>query len=280
MRLGKLSKSMLQTAPGLISEQQKNAHCVKNAFLGLVKDHFHEANWTPVDTELAMAMRTRLVGIHYSLNDEQNDYVTGLYRDHVLSKSRAGEPAATDFGISAELIADYRDRLSYRGDHLVRSFIWWLFTLFGLLDPNRRYDREFGEALFRYAKTVFEYRQEDELRRHEFWIRLNGRGFELKLAMVFRRAGWSVTLTPASNDAGVDFWLETSNERTIVQCKHWSKPVGVASARELLGTMTSTKTSKGILASVSGFTAGTRSFVSGKNIQLLDLEQIVHLAST
>ena len=118
--------------------------------------------------------------------------------------------------------------------------------------------------------------EEDELRaKTAFWTGLSGRAFEHELATLYRRLGHTVHETPPTGDAGIDLVLEDEQGETVVQCKRHKKPIGVGAVRDLYGTLVSTGANKAVLASVSGFTRGTRSFCAGKPIELLDLDEIL-----
>ena len=55
------------------------------------------------------------------------------------------------------------------------------------------------------------------------------------------------------------------------------QPIGVGVARELYGVLMHEGTDEAMIASVSGFTQGVEDFVQGKNIELLDLEDILKM---
>ncbi|MBC7946084.1 MAG: restriction endonuclease [Burkholderiales bacterium] len=82
---------------------------------------------------------------------------------------------------------------------------------------------------------------------------------------------------PTGKDGGGDIFLSIGNTLTIVQCKRYTAPVGVAIVRELYGVLLSLRADAAILASTGGFTRGVADFASDKPIQLLGLEQIIEL---
>lgn len=106
------------------------------------------------------------------------------------------------------------------------------------------------------------------------WQHLSGVEFERAFAALLKQSGCDAKLTPATGDQGVDIWIRDREGRIAVQCKCYSNPVGVAAARELLGTMHHLGVRRGWLASVSGFTKGVREFVPGKGIRLVGPEHI------
>lgn len=132
-------------------------------------------------------------------------------------------------------------------------------------------------TLYENAQKAFKEYQ--ERKRVEFWRHLSGTQFERELARLYRLNGYEVIETPPSGDGGIDLIISSAETpRQIVQCKRHSSPVGVGSARDLFGALTASRYDRAILASVSGFTRGTRQFCSGRPIDLLDLEQILEMA--
>jgi len=142
--------------------------------------------------------------------------------------------------------------------------------LVGLVDPSVRRYRHFVQA--RDAYKVW------ELRTHlEYWRSMPGRVFERELGAAFSRQGFSVELTPASGDQGIDIILRRGGRKTIVQCKATTKPVGPAVARELYGTLQASGADDAILAATGGVTTGVREFIRGKPITVMTLTDIIRL---
>jgi len=127
----------------------------------------------------------------------------------------------------------------------------------------------------RYRKALEQFRAWWLRTQKEFWLSLSGLSFEHELAAVFRRAGYKAEVTKASDDKGVDIWLDGGRE--IVQCKAHGKPVGPGVARELYGTLLHFRAARATLASVSGFTKGVYDYVRDKPINLMGLEEIIAL---
>jgi DNA-directed RNA polymerase subunit RPC12/RpoP len=103
------------------------------------------------------------------------------------------------------------------------------------------------------------------------------REFEELVASIFRKQfGYQTELTPLTRDGGYDVVLHRdiapglSPERVIVQCKRYRKPVGVATVRELLGTLLREGADRGILVTTSSFTAPALKEVKGQRIDMVD----------
>ena len=127
-----------------------------------------------------------------------------------------------------------------------------------------------------------ERRQEAERLRQrkleQYWIDMDGIGFERELGGLFRTMGYRVERTPISGDQGVDLVLRKNGVTTVVQCKAHQNGVGPAVARELFGSMIAFRAKAAILACTGGFTRGVYEFVEGKPIRLLDASAIAKMA--
>ena len=108
------------------------------------------------------------------------------------------------------------------------------------------------------------------LRRPETMLEMDPRAFELFVASLVEQLGFeNVKLTPAAKDQGRDVLaIKKVHGLSILfafECKRFSpdRPVGVAIARALLGTVVhgSTRANKGVLVTTSRFTKGAQSFI-------------------
>lgn len=104
---------------------------------------------------------------------------------------------------------------------------------------------------------------------------LNWQDFETLLAEAFRRRGFRVEETPNGPDGGIDIRLIKEQALYLVQCKHWKRSrVGVKIVRELYGVMSAENATGGYVVTSGGFTADAKKFVSGKNISLVDGDEL------
>lgn len=108
---------------------------------------------------------------------------------------------------------------------------------------------------------------------------LEWKRFELVCAGYFEELGFRAETVRGGPDGGVDVHLFTNDSRhpaIIVQCKAWrSGAVGVAIVREMLGVMTAAGVKEGIIATTSTFTPEAKLFALGKEIHLIDGEDLV-----
>lgn len=108
------------------------------------------------------------------------------------------------------------------------------------------------------------------LRRPEAMLEMDPRAFEAFVASLVEQLGFeNVQLTPETKDQGRDVLaIKKVHGLSILfafECKRFSpdRPVGVAIARALLGTVVhgSTRANKGVLVTTSRFTKGAQSFI-------------------
>jgi Restriction endonuclease/Topoisomerase DNA binding C4 zinc finger len=103
--------------------------------------------------------------------------------------------------------------------------------------------------------------------------------FEKLIELIYLHRGFSVErLGGANPDGGVDLIVESPSEKFVVQCKHWKKwTVGVRHIREFLGTMTDTKTSKGIFITLTGYSGDAKQLADKHNIQILNESDVIKM---
>jgi restriction system protein len=98
--------------------------------------------------------------------------------------------------------------------------------------------------------------------------------FELLVGALYKRMGYSVTVTSASGDGGVDVIAEKveSGARALIliQCKLNRNKVKVQPVRELTGVVLKKHANKGVLITNSTFTSGaTREADATPTIELI-----------
>ena len=105
---------------------------------------------------------------------------------------------------------------------------------------------------------------------------LSWQQFEQLVGAIFRERGYQVEERGQNgSDGGVDLVLLKGDEKYLVQCKHWrSTKVGVPVARDLYGAITAEGAVGGFVATTGQFTADAKRFVEGRNIQLIDGQQL------
>ena len=100
-----------------------------------------------------------------------------------------------------------------------------------------------------------------------------------KLAeQVYKKMGYQVQHIGQTGDHGIDVLLiSPNNQKEIVQCKQWSKPVGEAALRDLYGAMMHDNALRGWIWAPRGFSGPARAWAQGKPIVLVDDAEINRL---
>ncbi|MCB1601916.1 MAG: restriction endonuclease [Lysobacterales bacterium] len=100
---------------------------------------------------------------------------------------------------------------------------------------------------------------------------LDWREFERLVGHYFEQRGFAVVETGGSADGGVDLKLSKDGERYLVQCKHWrARSVGVEPVRELYGVLAASRGVGAYMVTSGRYTRAARTFAQGREIQLLD----------
>jgi HJR/Mrr/RecB family endonuclease len=134
------------------------------------------------------------------------------------------------------------------------------------------------------ARTAAEERQRQELARQaqdrDYLLKLSPREFERHVATIFSAVGYQVELTPASNDEGVDVYLNRQGRVSIVQCKHLAAgtPVSRPMLQQFFGVLQHKQAHEGFFITTGRFTEGAVEFVQNYRIHLIDLEKLVEMA--
>lgn len=94
--------------------------------------------------------------------------------------------------------------------------------------------------------------------------------FEQFVAKLFEKMGYSVAVTKASADEGVDLFLEKSGRRAIVQCKKYKGSVGQSTVRDFYGAMIHNRADQGFIVTTGTFSLPAQTWAMGKQIHLVD----------
>jgi len=133
-------------------------------------------------------------------------------------------------------------------------------------------------AYKRYTAECTRYKSDLALwvrQQREWWLRLDGRSFEVEAGSVFTRRGYAVRRVGGSGDQGVDLLLTKGGVTIAVQCKAHRNPVGPAAIRDLYGAMTHHGHPEAWILSTTGFTRGAKAFAAGKPIKLLTVDYLL-----
>ncbi|MFJ8564475.1 restriction endonuclease [Streptomyces sp. NPDC093514] len=118
----------------------------------------------------------------------------------------------------------------------------------------------------------------------ESLLSLSPRELERLVAALYAKLGYVITLTPPQRDGGRDVIAVRVQpgraERVLVECKMYTRPVGVELVRSLLGVVSHERANKGVLLTVGRFTKGALELSrNDPRIELIDGESFLALLS-
>jgi HJR/Mrr/RecB family endonuclease len=103
---------------------------------------------------------------------------------------------------------------------------------------------------------------------------IEARQFEFEIANLFRLKGYTSFTTRATGDDGVDVFASNENEKVIIQCKRWKRPVGRDKIDELAGVKSRYGCPKALLVTTSAFSDDAKRAAREHNIELWDFARI------
>ncbi|WP_077272777.1 restriction endonuclease [Acidithiobacillus caldus] len=93
--------------------------------------------------------------------------------------------------------------------------------------------------------------------------------YEKFCAALLENNGWTTELTSRVGDYGADIVATKGTEKVVVQCKQWTKSVGVKAVQEVHSAISYYKADKGIVVSTAGYTHAARKLALNTGIILL-----------
>lgn len=98
---------------------------------------------------------------------------------------------------------------------------------------------------------------------------LTPRDFEILVARLYKRMGYTVELTQAQKDGGRDVVAVLSEpgrrQKLLIDCKLYTPPVGVEPARALLGIVSDEKATGGVIVTTGRVTKGVKDLARGND---------------
>ncbi len=104
--------------------------------------------------------------------------------------------------------------------------------------------------------------------------KMEGIEFESILKTLFENMGYSVYLTPITNDYGADLILSKFGERISVQAKNTSANVGIGAVQEVVGSLKIHKTQLGWVVCSSYFTNQAITLANLHHVELWDRDKL------
>ncbi len=103
-----------------------------------------------------------------------------------------------------------------------------------------------------------------------YHLNMDGKRYEKVVASYLKRKGFfAVKVTGESGDYGVDVLARKSIHKYAVQCKYYSKPVGVNAVQQVVGGMAYYGCDRAMVVTNSTFTRQAQSLASKNNVILV-----------
>lgn len=100
---------------------------------------------------------------------------------------------------------------------------------------------------------------------------MDGHDYEYTVAQYLRNHGYvGVKVTQASGDYGIDVTAYKGRNKYAVQCKYYSKPVGVGAVQEAVAGMAMYNCNKAMVVTNNTFTKAAQNLAEKNNVILLD----------
>lgn len=139
--------------------------------------------------------------------------------------------------------------------------------------PLKPEDADFKTVLLT-ARGISDALIDELAKRPELMHELSWRKFEELVAELYKREGFEVELTRASQDSGVDIYVfqraPFGSFLTVVDCKRYraDRPVEVGLIEKLYGTVMAKDASVGVIATTSYFSKGAKAFQEDRKHRL------------
>jgi len=106
---------------------------------------------------------------------------------------------------------------------------------------------------------------------------MTGQEFEQFLSLCYRKLGFKVQMTPASQDFGADLILYKDDTKSVVQAKRYKEPVGIKAVQEVIGAIKHYRGNRGIVITNSSFTENACALARSNDIELIDRRELINL---
>ena len=107
--------------------------------------------------------------------------------------------------------------------------------------------------------------------------KMTGIDFERFCKVLFEKKGYSVKLTKASGDYGIDLLLYKDNIKSVGQCKRYSDKVSLSAVQEVVAGMAYYGSNYGFIITNNFFTKPAMNLAEVNNIQLIDRKELVDM---
>ena len=109
---------------------------------------------------------------------------------------------------------------------------------------------------------------------------MSGREFEEWVAQLYRKLGYTVQLTPQSNDFGADLIVKREGKMNAIQTKRYKNKVGVKAVQEIVAAKPHYKAHEAFVVTNNYFTAPAQKLAKSNGVILIDRDGIMKMYRT
>lgn len=106
---------------------------------------------------------------------------------------------------------------------------------------------------------------------------ITGQDFELLCQRRLQSLGWQVKTTVITGDFGADLVAERNGITVVIQCKHYSQPVGVKAVQEAFSAMKFYSAKQSAVIASNSFTKAAMQLASKNKVMLLHVDDLEKL---
>ncbi len=108
-------------------------------------------------------------------------------------------------------------------------------------------------------------------------MQLTPEQYEQFCATILSNNGWSVRITRKTGDFGADIIAEKAGQKLVIQCKQWSKSVGVKAVQEAHTAASYYRANQAIVVTTTGYTQAAKHLAKSTGVRLLSHTDLVDM---
>ena len=108
-------------------------------------------------------------------------------------------------------------------------------------------------------------------------MQLTPEQYEQFCAALLENNGWNIRLTAQTRDFGADIIAHKNGQKMVVQCKQWSKPVGIKAVQEAYAAMSYYHATRAVVVTTTGYTAAAMDLSRRTGVKLLGHEDLTRI---
>jgi restriction system protein len=188
-----------------------------------------------------------LAAVFAKLEEKKDHLIPLLLRTRARAKNKYGEMDYTDY---------WKEIVEFVNYYFPEGTLKFFYHLRPYSTVTDYLENWFGET------------QDESL------IPTDGIDFEYWCAAQLEKSGWSVRVTKASGDQGVDLVASQAGKTVVIQCKRYSNPAGNKSVQEAYTGMAHYGSDAACVIATRGFTRAAVELSNYTAVLLLDAENI------